>query len=74
MLHLTLPGMSVAYAGDELGLVNGAIRLDQVRDPAAKQHPELGRDPGRTPILWTAGEHAGFTTGTPCCRSHSRRQ
>ena len=26
---------------------------------------ERSRDNGRTPMQWTAGEHAGFTTGTP---------
>lgn len=37
------------------------------RDPAevlAMIHAK-GRDNARTPMPWTAGEHAGFTTGTP---------
>ncbi len=66
MLLLTLPGLPVIYAGDELGLVDGVILPHQVRDPAAKQHAKLGRDPGRTPIPWTVRRpKAGFTTGTP---------
>lgn len=66
MLLLTLPGMSVIYAGDELGLPDGVLLAHEVRDPATAQHPELGRDPGRTPMLWTVDQpNAGFTTGKP---------
>ena len=66
MLQLTLSGLPVIFAGDELGLVNGVVRPDQVQDPAAFQHPELGRDPARTPIPWTQERpKAGFTAGLP---------
>ena len=66
VLLLTLPGIAVIYQGDELGLVDGVILPEQVRDPAAKQHPTLGRDPGRTPMPWTHSRpRAGFTTGRP---------
>jgi len=66
MLLLTLPGLPVVYAGDELGLVDGVILPHQIRDPAARQHPALGRDPGRTPMPWAIQRpQANFTSGTP---------
>ena len=44
-----------------------AIAPDQVRDPFEKNVPGLGlgRDPVRTPMQWTGGNCAGFTTGSP---------
>jgi oligo-1,6-glucosidase len=32
-----------------------------------------GRDNARTPMLWTSGEHGGFTTGTPWLPAHANR-
>ena len=67
MLLLTLRGTPTMYYGEELGMVNGAISPEQVRDPAEKNQPGIGmgRDPERTPMLWDRSAHAGFTTGTP---------
>ena len=67
MLLLTLRGTPTMYYGEELGMVNGRIEADQVRDPAEKNQPGIGqgRDPERTPMLWDQGPNAGFTTGTP---------
>ena len=68
MLLLTLRGTPTLYYGDELGMENGAIPPDRVRDPWEINVPGLGlgRDPVRTPMVWTASEpHAGFTTGEP---------
>lgn len=47
-LLLTLPGTPVLYAGDEIGMGDD-LRLRE-------------RDSVRTPMQWTAGEGAGFTT------------
>lgn len=60
VLLLTLPGMSFIYNGDELGMKNGEIPPSMVQDPGAKGG--AGRDPERTPLQWTAGNHAGFST------------
>jgi len=69
VLLLTLPGMVFVYAGEELGMKNGYIPKEFVQDPGAKgdvaadgSHAQ-GRDPERTPMQWTAGAQAGFTTG-----------
>jgi alpha-glucosidase len=67
MLLLTLRGTPTIYYGEEIGMTNGRIAVDQVRDPAEKNQPGIGmgRDPERTPMLWDASANAGFTTGTP---------
>jgi len=67
MLLLTLRGTPTLYYGDELGMHDVPIAPDQVRDPFEKNVPGLGlgRDPVRTPMQWTGGYCAGFTTGSP---------
>jgi alpha-glucosidase len=67
MLLLTLPGTLTMYYGEELGMTNVPIPADQVQDPAEKNEPGIGagRDPERTPMQWTSGRSAGFTTGHP---------
>ena len=67
LLLLTLRGTPTLYYGDELGMHDVAIPPDQVRDPFEKNVPGLGlgRDPVRTPMQWTGGYCAGFTTGSP---------
>jgi alpha-glucosidase len=65
LMQLTLPGVVVIYAGDELGLIDGLIGPDEVQDPAAKQDPTLGRDPERTPMPWTRWRFRGFSKVKP---------
>jgi alpha-glucosidase len=67
MLLLTLRGTPTMYYGDEIGMHDVTIQVDQVKDPFEKNVPGLGlgRDPERTPMQWSGDEHAGFTTGRP---------
>ena len=66
MLLLTLRGTPTLYYGDELGMQNGVIPPDLVQDPQGlRLGAERTRDVARTPMLWTAGVQAGFTTGDP---------
>jgi alpha-glucosidase len=67
MLLLTLRGTPTLYYGDEIGMHQVAIALDQVRDPFEKNVPGIGvgRDGCRTPMQWDATLHAGFSTSTP---------
>ena len=60
VMLLTLPGMVFVYNGDELGMVNGTIPPEAVQDPSTQN--DEGRDPERTPLQWTAGKNAGFST------------
>lgn len=69
VLLLTLPGMVFLYYGDEIGMKNGDIPKEFVQDPGARGEPvgpdgqhRQGRDPQRTPMQWTAGRNAGFST------------
>jgi len=67
MLLLTLRGTPTMYYGDELGMVDVPIPPDAVHDPFERNVPGLGfgRDPERTPMQWSEGPAAGFTTGRP---------
>ena len=60
VLLLTLPGMVFIYNGDELGMKNGKIPPELVQDPA--DMGGTGRDPVRTPMQWTPGKNADFST------------
>jgi alpha-glucosidase len=67
MLLLTLRGTPTMYYGDEIGMHDVPIPVERVQDPFEKNVPGLGlgRDPERTPMQWSNGEQAGFTTGSP---------
>jgi alpha-glucosidase len=67
LLLLTLPGTLTIYYGEEIGMTNVPIALEDVQDPAEKNEPGIGagRDPERTPIPWDGTPLAGFTTGRP---------
>jgi alpha-glucosidase len=67
MLLLTLRGTPTLYYGDEIGMRDVPIPPERVQDPFEKNVPGLGlgRDPERTPMQWSAGPGAGFTTGEP---------
>ena len=64
MLILTLRGTPTLYYGDELGMPDAVIAPDEVVDPAERRQPGLGfgRDPERSPMLWSNAMNAGFTT------------
>ncbi|MGO8918268.1 MAG: alpha-glucosidase family protein [Stellaceae bacterium] len=67
-LLLSLKGVLCVYQGEELGLGEAELGLEQLRDPfGIAFYPEFrGRDGSRTPIPWArAARHAGFTTGEP---------
>ena len=82
MLH-GMQGTPYIYQGEELGMTNLKLPLEQYVDveihnlfrdwTAAGRSAESameaiwarGRDNARTPMQWTAGENAGFTTGKP---------
>jgi alpha-glucosidase len=68
VLLLTLRGTPTLYYGDEIGMTDGHIASDEIRDPAELRQPGLGqgRDPERTPMQWDSSlPNGGFTNGRP---------
>jgi alpha-glucosidase len=57
MLLLTLRGTPLLYYGDEIGMTNVAV-------PAGDAVDIDGRDGVRTPMQWSPGPNAGFTTAS----------
>jgi alpha-glucosidase len=57
MMLLTLRGTPLLYYGDEIGMTNVAVAAGDVVDID-------GRDGARTPMQWSAGPNAGFTTAS----------
>ncbi|KAH8355357.1 hypothetical protein KR093_011546 [Drosophila rubida] len=69
MLLLTLPGISVNYQGEEIGMTDVYISWQDTVDPQACQSNEqeferLTRDPVRTPFQWSDEAQAGFTNAS----------
>jgi glycosidase len=65
MLLLTLRGTPTLYYGDELGMEQVPIALEDHQDPWAIHEPQLGRDGCRTPMQWDDTASAGFSEATP---------
>ena len=68
LLLMALRGNVFLYQGEELGLPQGRVPFERLRDPEAIANwPEtLGRDGARTPMPWSSGnDHAGFSTAEP---------
>ena len=64
LMLLTLRGTPVLYYGDELGMRDVPVPAHQRRDPVGTGAFDAGpgRDPCRTPMPWSPGPGAGFTT------------
>ncbi|MCH7588294.1 MAG: DUF3459 domain-containing protein [Chloroflexi bacterium] len=66
MLLLTLRGTPTLYYGDELGMNNGEITLENMQDPQGfRLGLDRSRDTGRTPMQWNSGTYAGFSAVEP---------
>jgi alpha-glucosidase len=65
MLLLTLRGTPTIYYGDEIGMAQGAIPPEAIRDPIAARIPGRGRDGCRTPMQWDDTPNAGFSPVEP---------
>ena len=76
-LLLSLRGSVCLYQGEELGLTEAELTLEQMQDPFGIAYfPEFrGRDGSRTPMPWDhTARHAGFTAAgdswLPVCPDH----
>jgi alpha-glucosidase len=70
MLLFTLRGTPTLYYGDEIGMSDVPIPIEEVQDPQGLNMPDknLSRDPARTPMQWDKSKNAGFTSGEPWLR------
>lgn len=70
MLLLTLRGTPTLYYGDEIGMRDVPIPIDEIQDPQGLNMPDknLSRDPARTPMQWDKNENAGFSDQKPWLR------
>jgi alpha-glucosidase len=66
LMLLTLRGTPFLYYGEEIGMRDVPIPAESMQDPLAwNVHPQLGRDPERTPMQWEPGPGAGFGSTRP---------
>ena len=63
VMLLTLRGTPVLYQGDEIGLVDTTLTIDDLQDPVGRRFwpSYAGRDPVRTPMPWADQAGGGFT-------------
>lgn len=69
MLTATLPGASVTYQGEELGMTDVWISWKDTVDPSAcitnpNIYEKFTRDPERTPFQWSDAQDAGFSNAS----------
>ncbi|XP_055532651.1 maltase 2-like [Wyeomyia smithii] len=69
MVGLSLPGVSVTYQGEEIGMTDYEVSWEDTKDPAGCQtsptdYQKYSRDPARTPFQWDNSSKAGFTSGS----------
>ena len=76
---LTTRDTALLYYGEELGMpTHTPTRVEDVQDPRGKLGwpKEKGRDGERTPMQWTAGTQAGFSTSAhtwlPVAADHTK--
>lgn len=67
MVQQLLPGTSVTYYGEEIGMEDTYISWEDTQDPqgcgAGPERFDLfSRDPARTPMQWDTTKNAGFST------------
>jgi alpha-glucosidase len=72
VLVLALRGTPFLYYGEEIGMVDVDIPREEIVDPpalrAGPDFPWYDRSRCRTPMQWSSGAGAGFTTGRPWLR------
>ncbi len=66
LILATLPGTTVLYYGDEIGMADVAVPPELQRDRMTRTDPNGSRDRARTPMQWDASAAGGFTpAGVP---------
>lgn len=67
LILTTLRGTPVLYYGDEIGMGQARLPLSGIKDRAGRRYWPFypGRDGARTPMQWSGGPQAGFSTSAP---------
>ena len=74
-LNLLMPGISVIYYGDEIGMENGVLNATQLRDNFSPANSVVdSRDLERTPMQWNSSKFAGFSEAEPWLPVHANRE
>jgi alpha-glucosidase len=72
VLVLTLRGTPFLYYGEEIGLPDVDVPVDEIVDPPARRaswsFPWWNRDRARSPMPWSPAPNGGFTTARPWIR------
>lgn len=70
LMLLTLRGTPTIYYGDEIGMRDVPIPMNEIVDPQGLNMPDLNvsRDPARTPMQWSSDINAGFSNHKPWLR------
>ncbi|KAK9308582.1 hypothetical protein QLX08_001445 [Tetragonisca angustula] len=66
---LLLPGATITYYGEEIGMTEGYISWEDTVDPLGctsnkAQYQSVSRDPARTPFQWNNSVSAGFSSNS----------
>ncbi len=71
-LLLTLRGTPFMYYGEEIGMRDIHLQRSKILDPAGKRYWPIykGRDGCRSPMQWSDGRYAGFSTVKPWLPVH----
>lgn len=73
-LNLLTPGISLVYYGEELGMENGDLSSEDIRDTFSPSNTKFdSRDLERTPMQWDSSQFAGFSDHQPWLPVHSNR-
>jgi alpha-glucosidase len=72
-LLLTVRGTPFLYYGDEIGMRELNLKRAEILDPPGKKYWPFykGRDGCRSPMQWSAADHAGFSTSKPWLKVHA---
>lgn len=65
VMELALPGIPTIYYGEEIGMRDYEVPVDERKDNFVEGGGMGGRDPERTPMRWDDSAGSGFTTGVP---------
>lgn len=74
VLNFALPGISMIYNGDEIGMTNSDLSGVASKDKFSPLSSEDSRDQARTPLQWNSLDFAGFSSVEPWLPVNSNKE